>query len=145
MIHGKCAERENTMVAFKSSSNIKGESILNGLDSSVVVIDDRSNIVFLNSSAEQFFASSQTQLKGKNISQLLPIESPLMSLIEQVQTSGSGVSDHGLTIDTPRITKQLINVQVTPMLDNPGFAILNISFNADTLCFGKPHIHLQRI
>ena len=67
MIHGKCAERENTMVAFKSSSNIKGESILNGLDSSVVVIDDRSNIVFLNSSAEQFFASSQTQLKGKNI------------------------------------------------------------------------------
>ena len=24
-------------------------------------------------------------------------------------------------------------------------AILNISFNADTLCAGKPHIRLQRI
>jgi two-component system, NtrC family, nitrogen regulation sensor histidine kinase GlnL len=126
VIQGKCAERNIAMAAFKSSLNIKGESILNGLDSSVVVIDDCSNIAFLNSSAEQFFDSSQTQLKGRNISQLLPVESPLMSLIEQVQSTGSGVSDHGITIDTPRITKQLINVQVTPILDIPGFAILNI-------------------
>ena len=33
---------------------------------------------------------------------------------------------HGLTFDTPRIPKQLINVQITPILDSPGFAILNI-------------------
>ena len=115
-----------TMAPQEVALNIKSESILNALDSSVIVIDDCSNIAFLNSSAEHFFASSQTQLKGKNIAQLLPFDSPLMSLIKQVQVSGSGVSDHGLTLDTPRIKKQIINVQVTPITDNPGFAILNI-------------------
>ena len=106
--------------------NIKSQSILNSLDSSIIVIDDHSNISYLNSSAEQFFAVSQTQIKGQTIGLLLPFDSPLMSLIKQVQTSGSGVSDYGLMLDSPRIIKQLINVQVTPILDNPGFVILNI-------------------
>lgn len=114
------------MPFFEESLNIKSDNILNGLDSSIIVIDDRSNIAYLNSSAEQFFAGSQTQFKGQEIGQLLPFDSPLMTLIKQVQLSGSGVSDYGLTLDTPRIVKQLINVQVTPVLDYPGFAILNI-------------------
>ncbi|MEE3000634.1 MAG: nitrogen regulation protein NR(II) [Pseudomonadota bacterium] len=120
------AEEDKAKSDFDGVLEIKIESILNSLDSSVIVIDDSSIITYLNNSAEQFFAGSQAQLKGQDIAQLLPIDSPLMSLIKKVQAGGSGVSDYGLLLDTPRIMKQLINVQVTPMLDNPGFAILNI-------------------
>jgi two-component system nitrogen regulation sensor histidine kinase GlnL len=111
---------------FEEPLSIKSESILNGLDSSIIVIDDYLKIAYLNSSAEQFFSGSQVQLKGKNISEILPFDSPLMSLIRQVQAGGSSISDHGFTLDTQRIRKQLVNVQITPILDNPGFAILNI-------------------
>jgi two-component system, NtrC family, nitrogen regulation sensor histidine kinase GlnL len=106
--------------------DINTENILNGLDSTVVVIDDGGSIAYLNSSAEQFFAGSLVQLQGHAISELLPLDSPLMSLVTQVQNTGSGVSDYGLILDTPRIEKQSVNVQVTPMADNPGFAILTI-------------------
>ena len=122
----KLVGREMEIAPFEVALNIKSESILNGLDSSIIVIDEYLNIAYLNSSAEQFFAGSQIKLKGKNINQLLPFDSPLMSLIRQVQAGGSSVSDHGFTLDTQRIKKQLVNVQITPMLDNPGFAILNI-------------------
>jgi len=102
------------------------ENILNALDTSIVVIDDGNCIDYLNSAGEQFFAGSLAQLKGHSINELLPPDSPLMTLIKQVQATGSGVSDYGLMLDTPRIAKQLVNVQVTPLIDQPGFAILTI-------------------
>ena len=106
----KSDKKENAMEVGKEPEGIRSGDILNGLDSSIILIDDRSNIVYLNSSAEQFFAASQTQLAGRNIDQLLPIDSALMSLIKQVQIEGSGVSDYGVLLDTPRTEKQLINI-----------------------------------
>ena len=106
--------------------DINTENILNALDSTVVVIDDSGKIAYLNNSAEQFFAGSIAQLRGHDIQELLPSDSPLTTLIKQVQKTGSGVSDYGLLLDTPRIAKQLVNVQVTALADNPGFAILTI-------------------
>jgi two-component system, NtrC family, nitrogen regulation sensor histidine kinase GlnL len=120
------ALRETTMPLNGEALDINTENILNGLDSTVVVIDDSGLIAYLNSSAEQFFAGSLVQLQDHAISELLPLDSPLLSLITQVQKTGSGVSDYGLILDTPRIEKQSVNVQVTPMADNPGFAILTI-------------------
>lgn len=106
--------------------DVNTENILNALDSTVVVIDDNGNIAYLNSAAEQFFAGSLSQLRGHRIVELLPPDSPLTMLINQVQKSGSGVSDYGLMLDTPRIHKQLVNVQVTSLADKPGFAVLTI-------------------
>jgi two-component system nitrogen regulation sensor histidine kinase GlnL len=106
--------------------NIDTEKILNSLGSTVVVIDESCNLAYLNVAAEQFFAGSLTQLRGHPMTNFLPADSPLMSLIKHVQSTGRGVSDYGLMLDTPRISKQLVNVQVTPMADHPGFAILTI-------------------
>ena len=106
--------------------DVNTENVLNALDSTVVVIDDGGNIAYLNSAGEQFFGGSLVQLRGHPIGDLLPSDSPLLTLVRQVQNTGSGVSDYGLTLDTPRIAKQLVNVQVTPLVDNPGFAILSI-------------------
>ncbi len=114
------------MTLGKKPESIRSENILNSLDSSIILIDDCLNIVYLNNSAEQFFAGSKAQLIGQNIDQLLPIDSVLMSLIKQVQTEASGVSDYGLLLDTPRTEKQLVNVEVTPMADKRGFVILTI-------------------
>ncbi|HJO86650.1 MAG TPA: PAS domain-containing protein, partial [Rhodospirillales bacterium] len=109
-----------------NSSDNNTEKILNALDSSIVVIDDGGYIDYLNSAGEQFFASSLAQLKGHSINELLPPDSPLTTLIKQVQATGCGVSDYGLMLDTPRIAKQLVNVQVTPLVDQLGYAILTI-------------------
>ena len=53
------------MVASKSSQNIQSESILNGLDSSVIVIDDRSHIAFLNSSIASFVLPNSFKVVAK--------------------------------------------------------------------------------
>lgn len=119
-------KRHDYVPSLEEASNITIESVLNSLDSSIILVDDRGNIIYLNNAAEQFFAVSQTQFKGQSILKLLPSDSSLISLVKQVQNNGNGVSDYGLTLDTPRTMKQLINVQITPLLDNSGFVIINI-------------------
>lgn len=101
--------------------------IMNALESAVALISPGSEIEFVNSAAEQFFASSEAQLVGVRIDQILPPDSPLIALIKQVQSQGSSsVSEYGLTLNTPRIKKHLVNVQVTSIADKPGYAVLSI-------------------
>ncbi|MBO33066.1 MAG: two-component sensor histidine kinase [Rhodospirillaceae bacterium] len=102
-------------------------TILNALESAVALIAPNQEVEFVNSSAEQFFASSSAQLIGAKIYEILPPDSPLIALIQQVQTRGSSsVSEYGLTLNTPRIKKNLVNVQVTSIADKPGHAVLSI-------------------
>jgi len=101
--------------------------ILNALEATVVLISPGNVIEFVNSAAEQFFASSAPQLIGGKINEILPSDSPLIALINQVQTqASSSVSEYGLTLNTPRIKKHLVNVQVTSIPDRPGYAVLSI-------------------
>jgi two-component system nitrogen regulation sensor histidine kinase GlnL len=107
-------------------SDISLVNILNGLGSSVIVIDGNLKIAYLNNSAEQFLGRSSTQLFGYGIDDLFPSDSPLITLINQVQTTGSSVSDYGLLLGASEIGKQLVNVQLTAMVDKPEFTIISI-------------------
>ena len=114
------------MALNKEPDKINSQNILNCLDASLVLIDDVAKIVYLNNSAEQFFGGSQAQLFGEDISQLFPVDSAIMMLIKQVQVTGINVSDYGLMLDTPRISKQLINVQISGLSDKEGYVIITI-------------------
>jgi two-component system nitrogen regulation sensor histidine kinase GlnL len=123
--------QHKTQKIYKMPLNVKTldiniENILNGLGSSIVVVDGKLKIAYLNSSAEQLLARSSTQLAGCGIDDLFQPDSPLISLINQVQNTGSGVSDYGLVLDAPGVEKQLVNVQVTTLVDSPDFIIITI-------------------
>jgi len=100
--------------------------ILNSLGSSIVMVDPNSEITYLNNSAEQLFSGSHNQLLGRKIETILPPNSPILVLIKKVQNTTSAVADYGLTLDTPRIIKQIINIQISPFLGDPKHVVLNI-------------------
>ena len=111
------------------------ETILNALASSVAVIAPDGSITFVNISAEQFFQGSATYLIGEPIGSFIPADSPMHSLIEQVRTTGTAVSEYGLPLETPRIGEHLVNVHASPLPDNPDFVVLAIQHRsiADTI------------
>jgi len=102
------------------------QSILNSLDSSIVMVGPNSEISYLNNAAEQLFSGSHTQLLGAKIETVLPANSPILLLIKKVQNTTSAVSDYGITLDTPRILKQIVNIQISPFIEDPNHVILNI-------------------
>lgn len=98
--------------------------ILGALSVPVVLLDAENRFRFVNHAAEQFLGVSAAQLAALGLTDLLPPDNPLFLLIEQVRQSGASVSDHELTLESPRLHKQGITVQGSPLPEEPGAVAL---------------------
>ena len=100
------------------------ELVLNALATAVVVVDPDGAIVHLNSTAEQFFRGSAQHLRGQRLDNLLPADSPLFALVDQVRGGGNAVSEYGVPLDSPRIGRHFVNIQATPVAERPEWVVV---------------------
>ena len=103
------------------------EAILNALADPVLVVDSDGRILLTNSAAEQFFQASAVMLAGRQLTELLPADSPLFTLLKQARDSGSSVSEYGVTLETPKIGTHLTTIQVAPIAEEPGSVVIALS------------------
>ncbi|HLF58822.1 MAG TPA: ATP-binding protein [Alphaproteobacteria bacterium] len=87
--------------------------ILNALPDPVLMVGEGGAVQFANFAAENFFAVSAEQLCARRLQDLVPADSPLLSLIEQVHAGGHSVFEYGVTIAAPRIGDRFVTIQVT--------------------------------
>ncbi len=104
--------------------SLDAAAVLDALASPIVVIDARSMIVHVNGAGEELFKGSATNLEGLALDTLLPADSPLFSLIEQVRDQGTAISEYGVTLQTPRIGRHFFNVQVSALAKSPGCVVV---------------------
>lgn len=117
----KPVERKIAAPVDKPSS---ADAVLGALSDPVLVIDRAGCIAYVNSAAEQFFQASESYLNGKLLRDLLPGDSPLFTLIDQVRQTGSSVSEYGVTLETPRIGSHLLTIQVAPITEDEGLVVV---------------------
>jgi len=107
-------------------NRIDRDILLNTITAALIAINDDNVIVYANTAAEQFFKSSAEYMVNKKLSLFLPQDSPVFGLIEQVRTHRSTVSEYGITLETPRIGTNFINIQATPIIEQPGSVALTL-------------------
>jgi two-component system nitrogen regulation sensor histidine kinase GlnL len=93
-------------------------AILAAIPDPVIVIDERNTILWVNSAGEQFIEASVINLRGVNLSELLPEDSPLFNLITTVRDSGSSISEYSVPIETPRLGAHVMTIQVVPLAEH---------------------------
>ncbi|MDE2517192.1 MAG: PAS domain-containing protein [Rhodospirillales bacterium] len=93
--------------------------ILGALPVPVVLLDAQNRFRFANHAAEQFLGISAAGLSQLALGDLIPADNPLFLLIEQVRHGEATVSDHDLTLESPRLYKQGITVQGSPLPEDP--------------------------
>ncbi len=103
------------------------EAILNSLVDPVMVVGAEGIIDFVNSAAEQFFHNSSQQICNHPLDRLIPADSPIMSLVNQVRQSGISVSEYGISLQTPRIGPHLLNIQVAPLSERTGGVVISFA------------------
>lgn len=123
------------VVAFKGSragtkgndgcKDFEASAVLNALASSVLVVGADNAVLYANAAAEQLFAMSRSSLAKAMAGDLLPEDSPVFPLIQVVRGGMSAITEHGLTLDTPRTGQRLVNVQAAPMVEVPGAVVLS--------------------
>ena len=114
-------------VAFEPNAppaEVDTQEVLNALAMAVLVVDGDGALVHVNSASEQFFKASASHLKGHSLSGLLPADSPLFALIDQVRKDVNVVFEYGVALRTPRIGEHFVNIQAAPMAEMPGGVVV---------------------
>ncbi len=117
------------VVAIRPQSEadeIDADSVLNALGTAVIVIDGGNAIVHINSAGEQFMQGSAAHLRGRGLVDLLPVDNPLFSLIEQVRETGNAVSEYGVTLESPRIGRHFVNLQATVLAEGSDRVVVTL-------------------
>jgi two-component system nitrogen regulation sensor histidine kinase GlnL len=101
-------------------------AMLSAVPIACAMVSAENRFVYANPAAEQFFAISISQLRNLSLSDLVPRDSPLFALIEQVRSGEVVVSDHDITFDSPRLQRRGVTVQGTPVSEEPGYVLLTL-------------------
>jgi two-component system nitrogen regulation sensor histidine kinase GlnL len=90
----------------------------------LVVLDGEDLFRFANPAAELFFQLSTASLAQQRLSDIVPRDSRVFAVIEQVRALDAPVSDHDITFDSPRLAREGVTVHGTPFADLPGGVLL---------------------
>ena len=100
--------------------------VLNAIARPILAIDGANRVAFLNQAAEQFFESSASSIIGRDLSEMLPSDSPVFSLIAQVRADGHSITEYGVAIETPKIGAHLVSVDAAAMVEAPESVVLSL-------------------
>ena len=98
--------------------------ILGAMPVPVVMLDGDNRFRYVNPAAEQFLGVSASGLAQLRLRDLVPEDNPLFLLVNQVRQGDATVSDHDLSVDSPRLNKRGITVQGSPVPEEPGAVLL---------------------
>jgi two-component system nitrogen regulation sensor histidine kinase GlnL len=99
---------------------------LSALPVPVVVLDADNRFLSANPSAEQFFELSAVSLAQHLLSDLIPADTRLFALVEQVRNQDAPVSDHDLTLESPRLHRTGVAAHGAPLPEIPGAVVLTL-------------------
>jgi two-component system nitrogen regulation sensor histidine kinase GlnL len=102
-------------------------AILDALSEAVVVVDGDGMIHYANLSAEQFFGVGRARLVSHPLTEFVPEDSPLFSLLEQVLTSGGAVAENGVTLTSPRIGNRFCALRLSPIVESDGLVAVSLT------------------
>ncbi len=99
-------------------------AILSAMPVPVVLLDAENGFRFVNHAAEQFLGISAAGLVQLRLHDIVPADNPLFLLIAQVRQTEATISDHDLTLESPRLHKVGITVQGSPLPEEPNGVLL---------------------
>nr|WP_185982533.1 ATP-binding protein [Aureimonas mangrovi] len=106
-------------------------SVLNALPHPVVVIDPEGGFVFANSDAEQFFGAGADYLRRRKLGDFIPADSPLFTLVEQVRSESSRISEYRVDLSSPRLgAERIVDLYVSRLSDASPNVVLMIQLRS---------------
>jgi len=101
--------------------------ILNGLRTPVFLIDNDNTINYINEIGEEFFGYSSSTIIGKSIYDLIPKDSPLLTLLNRVRKSKSGLTEDSLNFSNINFPDRKVRVHIVPLSFDSDQTIVQIS------------------
>jgi two-component system nitrogen regulation sensor histidine kinase GlnL len=100
---------------------------LSALPVPILVADKDDDIRFANPAAEHFFQLSVGALQRRNLQDIVPHDSPLMTLTHKVRRNGYSMQEFDVRLSTPRTGNRLLTVNAAPLATDPDYVVLSLN------------------
>lgn len=90
------------------------EFVLNAMPDPVIAVNAANDLTFANIAAEQFFKASAASLISHNLEDLIPPDSPVLSMVSKARRTGNSMTEHRLRLSTPKTGDHSMSVDVAP-------------------------------
>jgi two-component system nitrogen regulation sensor histidine kinase GlnL len=108
-----------------SFPSVSADAVLNALPHPVIMVSADGKIADANVAAENFFDVSVPLLRRHRLRELVPFGSPLLTLVDQVRTTGAAVNEYKVDLGTPRIPgDRLVDLHVAPMPEHSDIVVV---------------------
>lgn len=101
------------------------EALLSALPHPLLVIGEDLRIDYVNTAAEDFFQMSAAVLCRGQLGDVLAFDSPLISLVQQVQRNDTTVNEYGVELGSYRFdSPKLVDLYGGPLPESPGSVLI---------------------
>jgi two-component system nitrogen regulation sensor histidine kinase GlnL len=104
-----------------------GAAMFAAVPAACALIDRDNRFRAANPAAEEFFGISVAQLRHLSLGDLVPADSALFAIVEQVRAGDVTVAERDLTLEGPRLSRRGVAVQASPMPEEAGGVMLAFS------------------
>lgn len=110
--------------ATEVNAGRRSDAIMRVMPTPIIVIDRGDQIIDANPAAENFLGVSLAVMRRFSFASLMPAQSPILSLIEDVRQHGASVSGYDFDLGTPRTGDRSADVFAGPVPDEPGQVVV---------------------
>lgn len=114
--------RKETVGELPPDSN----SVLAALSFPILVIAADDTVQSINGAGEQFFERGASWLVGREIDKIIPSDSPILSLLQQVRASEISIFEYDVELELPRGGGKSLVVSVSPISSGNGSVVLSM-------------------
>jgi two-component system nitrogen regulation sensor histidine kinase GlnL len=114
----------------RSKAIFNVENVVGALPYPVLVLNVDDVVDYMNGAAEHFFEQGKNIMVGRSIGQVLSSDSPVYSLLRQVRSENSSVSEYDVDLNLQRGGGRGLSVHVAPFGDAAGGVVLSIHAQA---------------
>ena len=107
-----------------TSPSLDADSILAAVPNPVLLVDPNGTIRYVNQAAEHFFTAGAPHLLGITVADIVPYDSPLLALLDQVRREGMTMSEYAVDLGTPKTGPRLSNITVALATEAPETAAI---------------------
>lgn len=111
---------------MSTADTINQDFILNSLPDSIIVVDGKNQITYVNSAAEQLFFSSAKMLLKLKLEEVVPFDSPLVAIVNQSRQTKTITSEYDILLGNPRRGDKHVDIHVSPLMDGNGDAVIQL-------------------
>ncbi len=115
---------EKSLAHSLSECLATSEMILGSLPLPIIGVDEHNQIRYANGAAEYFFSTGRLFLAKRKIDDVIPYDSPLLTLLDESRRHCASMQEYDLDISTPIIGHHTVNALVAPVADIPGFVLI---------------------